>query len=326
MAIQTITTVLVPASSYDLILLATLKDDLNITGSSSDGYLARVITRTSKAIQKYCKRALVVEKVKDEFFPEKRPYPSDLTDNVNELRLSRWPIVGSASTAGTGAPLLPSMSAVSSGALVAATYYVSVTYVTATGETALSPEAVLKVSANSVLQVASPAIDSKSLATGWNVYVSTTSGKGTLQNASPISIGSTWTEPNPGLITGAAAPSYVSVTEKGTPLIEGTDFTADRDGGVLLRMDLSGYPRMWPPKDIVVQFWAGFNPIPEDIEDIVSRFAKARWMARGRDPLLRSENIPGVRSADYQVLMPSGGPLPPEIEDALENYRVPTIA
>ncbi|UDL89843.1 hypothetical protein LGH82_00020 [Mesorhizobium sp. PAMC28654] len=42
--------------------------------------------------------------------------------------------------------------------------------------------------------------------TGWNIYVSTSAGTETRQNASPIATGVAWVEPNTGLIAGAALP------------------------------------------------------------------------------------------------------------------------
>ena len=119
------------------------------------------------------------------------------------------------------APAAPSLSSTSGGTLAAATYYVKIAYVNAAGAVGqTSAEASLSVLADNLLNVASPA--ALSGATGYNVYVSTTTGTETLQNVSPIAIGTAWTEPTSGLVTGAVpdttlatlANDYASPTAK----------------------------------------------------------------------------------------------------------------
>jgi RHS repeat-associated protein len=101
-------------------------------------------------------------------------------------------------------PAAPALSQVSGGTLGAATYYVKVTYLVNGAESPSSPESSLSVAANNLLQVSSPA--SVAGATGYNVYVATTSGGEVLQNASPIALGTSWTEPATGLVSGVLAP------------------------------------------------------------------------------------------------------------------------
>lgn len=102
-------------------------------------------------------------------------------------------------------PNAPTLSQVAGGTLAATTYYVKVTYVNAAGEALPSAESDLAVSANNLLQVASP--PAAGSYTGWNVYVGTTSGGETRQNASLLTLGTAWTEPSSGLISGAAPPA-----------------------------------------------------------------------------------------------------------------------
>ena len=103
-------------------------------------------------------------------------------------------------------PAAPALGSSVGGALGSATYYVKTTYVTPFGETLASSESSLAVAANSVLTVgAAPAIVAG--VTGWNVYVGTAAGAETLQNASPIALGTGWLEPTSGLIAGSAIPA-----------------------------------------------------------------------------------------------------------------------
>ena len=103
------------------------------------------------------------------------------------------------------APATPTTGSISGGSLGSTTYYVKITYVDATGETIASSEATQAVTANHLLTVTSP--PASGLATGWNVYVSTTSGAETLQNVAPIGIGANWTEPTSGLVAGVSPPA-----------------------------------------------------------------------------------------------------------------------
>lgn len=105
------------------------------------------------------------------------------------------------------APTNGALTQTTSGALGATTYYVRSTWVTANGESLPSAETSLAVLANNVLNVAHPTGTAPANATGWNVYVSTSTGTETKQNTTPIAVGSAWVEPNSGLITGAALPT-----------------------------------------------------------------------------------------------------------------------
>lgn len=123
---------------------------------------------------------------------------------------------------GQGVPICPpvngALTQTVAGALAGATYFVRSTYVNSAGETLASPETSLAVSANNVLNVASPAASVG--ATGWNVYVSTATGTETRQNgANPIAIGSPWVEPNTGLVAGAALPGANTTNALINPLI-----------------------------------------------------------------------------------------------------------
>lgn len=113
------------------------------------------------------------------------------------------------------APILTAamLSQSAGGVLAQTTYGVQITYVNANGETVASGEQTFLVSANNVLNVASPAAQgsvplNNFAATGWNVYVTNTPGSNwQKQNAAPIAIGTPWVEPTTGLIAGALVPT-----------------------------------------------------------------------------------------------------------------------
>lgn len=106
-------------------------------------------------------------------------------------------------------PASPVLGFASGGTLSSTTYYVRITYVNGAGETLASTEVSFAVGANNVLVVASPAASGAGsyAATGWNVYVSSSTGTETKQNgATPIAIGTNWTEPTTGLVAGGSLP------------------------------------------------------------------------------------------------------------------------
>lgn len=116
------------------------------------------------------------------------------------------------------------------------TCFVRVTYLNPLGETLASTEDSLAVPANSLLKITSPAAYAN--ADHWNAYVANEAGLEVLQNASPIALGTDWTEPLSGLISGgqvvdatliARIPNAVGVYElmwpcfNGISVVPGTD-------------------------------------------------------------------------------------------------------
>ncbi len=125
-----------------------------------------------------------------------------------------WPTAGTA----LSSPSAPALSQAAGGTIAATTYFAKITYVNVAGETLVSAESSFAVSANNLLVITSPAATSAANgnATGWKPYVSTATGTETLQAVSgnctlnsagtACAIGSNWTEPTGGLVTGAAVP------------------------------------------------------------------------------------------------------------------------
>src|SRR5262249_11617398 len=101
-------------------------------------------------------------------------------------------------------PVQPALDGVT-GTLLGASYYVRMTWLSGTIEGAPSLEAALTLADSQVLRVTPPATPgSPYTITGWNVYVGTASGSGSLQNAQPLALGQAWVMPSSGLVTGTA--------------------------------------------------------------------------------------------------------------------------
>jgi hypothetical protein len=126
------------------------------------------------------------------------------------------PSAESSLAVGVATPAAPTLSAVAYAPLAARTAWTKITYTDATGETVGSAEATLALTAGQQLSVASPAASGD--ATGWNLYLSeTASGAEQKQNATPIAIGTTWTEPVTGPVSGAAPPATATTTAVAAP-------------------------------------------------------------------------------------------------------------
>lgn len=121
--------------------------------------------------------------------------------------------------------------------------------------------------------------------------------------------------------------AVATVTEDGTALASATDYRANAATGQMIRLSTSGNLRHWLFRTLVVEYTAGFDPIPGDLADAVTRMVRNRYRAKGRDTYLISETIPGVREARWWMATGNeAGNMPPDIADLIDNYRVPVIA
>jgi hypothetical protein len=316
----------------DLIDLASVKLELQITETADDAWLASVITRASQKASNYCNRVFQPQLWQDQIWPDRDSYPWQLPPRLRPLQLSQFPLLSTPSPCGTAPPLAPGLAVAAGGALAAATYYARISYVTAAGETAASQETALTLAADQLLVVAAPKADNFQTATGWNVYVGAASYGETKQNAAPIAMGTSWTLPTSGLITGAAVPNYLLVVENAplfpTPLCEGSDFLANPTLGQLTRrFAIDEQPKSWG-LPVVAIYRAQYAAIPSDIQDAMILLVKARWFGRMRDPMIRSQNAEGIYEATYWFATGPGGPgdLPVDVASILDRYRVPVVA
>jgi hypothetical protein len=329
----TLTSILEAADSYALVDLETVKDDLGITTTTDDAYLQRRIDELSRAARQYMNRTLQMETVRDSFWAQRDPYPWQLPGGYMPLQLSRWPIVGAIARSALAPPLAPTLSqATGSGSEPAATFYVVVTYDTIEGETLPSAEASLSVDAGALLTVAAPlpAADSAQRpAIGWNVYVGTAPGAEMLQNGqAPLPMGASFTmgAVPPDIVI--APPPATIVNENGIVLLEGVDYLVDNVHGHLTRLfAIDLYPTRWATLPITVEYRAGYPVIPADVSGALSRAVKSQYMARSRDPAIKSQSASGIYAASYATAgSAAGGVLTPDVYGALDGYRVPVIA
>ncbi|MDR3495296.1 MAG: hypothetical protein P4L82_11910 [Ancalomicrobiaceae bacterium] len=317
---------------YDLISLADVKEELDLTDKRDDAWLRKQIRRKSKLISRACNdRVFVPELWQETIYPGHDAYVFQLPPRMGVIALAQRPLACAPPLSTVAPPLMPQLVAVSGGSLPTRRYHVRVSYVAPDGETALSLEATLPIAAGKLLSVSAPKSDSYGLATGWNVYAGATSYGETLQAS--LSLATGWTEPTTGLIAGGAMPNTITVVENAAlapvPLAEGIDFTVvDADRAEIVRLyGQSGEPKPWGLPFTIV-YSAGFNPIPEDLVDAAIRLVKTAYMGRPRDPMVRRFSLPGVYEEERWLGTGPGGigDLPVDIAETIGRYRDVTVA
>lgn len=105
-ALTVISTVVTPATSYDLTDLETVKDELGIGDNTDDTKLKRWISAASAAAAQFCNRVFPVETVSDQIWPRRDPWPRLVDGRPMPLQLSRWPLVAIASLTLDGTALV----------------------------------------------------------------------------------------------------------------------------------------------------------------------------------------------------------------------------
>jgi hypothetical protein len=125
----------------------------------------------------------------------------------------------------------------------------------------------------------------------------------------------------------------IVVDDQGVPLIavienggtlDVTYWEVYPDQGTLYRLD-GDMTGAWTGTTMLVDYTAGFDPIPPDVQGAALEWLTARWHAVGRDPALRSETIPDLISQVYageQGAGTSAGSMPPGARDLLGAYRI----
>lgn len=93
-------TTVAPATSYDLADLDTVKDELELTDTKHDEFLARQIHWASRHAANYCNRRFVPETVTDRFWPARG------APGIEPLQLSHFPVTSITSVTEDGVALV----------------------------------------------------------------------------------------------------------------------------------------------------------------------------------------------------------------------------
>lgn len=99
--------------------------------------------------------------------------------------------------------------------------------------------------------------------------------------------------------------------------------------GAIYRLDASLGPGAWGAALLVLDYTAGFDPVPPDVRGACLEWLTARWHGIGHDPALRSETIPDlitqVYASDSGSSSSGATAMPAGVRDWLQPYRIMTV-
>lgn len=137
-----------------------------------------------------------------------------------------------------------------------------------------------------------------------------------------------------GLILDRYPVASISSVTRDDVLVDGAEYRVIEESGLLYRLTADGYPSKWNAgKAISVESVAGYKlpgeagrNLPAVIEAACVELVSSFWTARGRDPLIRAEDVPGVGRVEYWVgSVGATGSLPPSVEEKITPFRRPVI-
>jgi hypothetical protein len=142
-------------------------------------------------------------------------------------------------------------------------------------------------------------------------------------------IGMQWPEYERIVLTRNPVASITTLVEDGNTLVSGTDYEVDKDSGIITRL-IGDFERRWWFRTLAVTYVAGYQllgTLPEAIERACISLVKQFRYAAQRDPLLKSEDIPGVLSQTFWVggVGEKSNGLPLDVETLIAPYRNPAI-
>lgn len=114
-------------------------------------------------------------------------------------------------------------------------------------------------------------------------------------------------------------PTTLVITIDATAL-EATDYGLDQFAGLVYRLT---QPMRWQSAaTLSVQYTAGFDPVPKDVQQAVIGLCTMDNSGRGRDPMLRAQESPGLGRQEFWVGgAPGGATIPQDIAGLLNPYR-----
>jgi hypothetical protein len=117
--------------------------------------------------------------------------------------------------------------------------------------------------------------------------------------------------------------SIASVTQDGITLAGGTDYELEPQSGRLTRL-ISGSRAPWCFQLLIVAYAGGYDQAAladSDLEEAAIELVRDMWAARGRDPMVKRESVPGVLDTEYWVgQVGEANSWPPRMVDLLAPY------
>lgn len=126
----------------------------------------------------------------------------------------------------------------------------------------------------------------------------------------------------------------IALDENGDPIaiivqdgstVDAALYEANDERGLLYSIDAAG-AYGWTGLLIAVDYTAGYDPIPDDVQAAALDWLTARWHSEGRDPSLRSETIPDLLAQTYAGADPmNASGIPGTARDLLTSYVRPAL-
>lgn len=124
--------------------------------------------------------------------------------------------------------------------------------------------------------------------------------------------------------------SITSVTEDGVALTTAYYELDGTDGSMLYRLDGADGRTCWAGgSKVVIRYAAGFallTDVPYDLESACLDLCKSAWLARTRDPALRSEKIEAIIERSWFQGRADSGAVSPEMAARLAPYVLRVFA
>lgn len=101
-----------------------------------------------------------------------------------------------------------------------------------------------------------------------------------------------------------------------------TEWEVASGTGALYRLNSSGGYALWSGSLVVVDYDAGYDVIPDDVQSAAMRWLSMRYSTRGRDTQLKVEEEVGVQRYEYFQVGAGTVGTPPEVSEMLSPYRL----
>lgn len=301
MGYSRISTLLAEAANYNLTDLATAKTELGLktVDTSQDNWLTTIaIPQVSSSVQEHCERPFVPVQVQDAFDIEQDAYPYQTPGGFRVLQLSVWPVLGVISVVQT---------------------------------VALNTTQILTLGKDYRLNARDGQLERLNPFTGvvtaWEalpVMVIYTAGFGALASEAHT----VPANPGPYTVTVSSAATFSTdhqVTYSvAAPLVRVSGVPAQ--GQYSVAAGVYTFAAGDAGQALTIAY--ATTAIKPGLVDQVLRLISARYYAKGRDPTLVQKDQPGVGSQRFWFGGAPGqkGEFAPDIEAALNKYRVPTVA
>lgn len=110
-----------------------------------------------------------------------------------------------------------------------------------------------------------------------------------------------------------------------TNTLEPDDYVVDSAKGQLLRIrESTGQQGLWRGNTTTVQYVGGFQSTPLTVVEAVLKMVTKAYWKRGQDPALKSITQQSGHK-EFWISRGSEGNMTPDIQDLLDNYRMPVI-